>query len=159
MNLVRAIDRPRSRRTALRITPLLYLRLSIGLCFLWFGALKLVPGLSPAEFIAERTIATLTLGLVHGTSALVLLALLEMVLGAALVFRIGLRPVLFVLMGHMLCTLAPMVLFPGEVFTHVPYGLTLLGQYIIKNFVIMSGAWIVLQNLDAGPSMDRTHAR
>ena len=30
--------------------------------FLWFGALKLIPGVSPAETLAGRTIETLTFG-------------------------------------------------------------------------------------------------
>ena len=42
------------------------LRLSIGLVFLWFGVLKLFPGLSPAQDLAARTIGALTLGLVPG---------------------------------------------------------------------------------------------
>ena len=148
MSLARSLSAPVVRLRAVRMTPLLYLRLSIGLCFLWFGALKFVPGLSPAELLAERTIAALTFGLVSGKVALVLLALLEVGLGLALMTGFGVRVALYVLMGHMVCTLSPILVFPNEVFTHVPYGLTLVGQYIIKNFVIMSGAWIVLRSLD-----------
>ena len=43
------------------------LRLSLGLVFLWFGALKLVPGLSPAEGLAGDTLSILTQGLVPPT--------------------------------------------------------------------------------------------
>ncbi|MCB0787235.1 MAG: DoxX family membrane protein [Flavobacteriales bacterium] len=147
------------RLRKLRMTPLLYLRLSIGLCFLWFGALKFVPGLSPAELLAERTIAALTLGLVSGKVALTLLALLEVGLGLALMTGFGVRLALCVLLGHMVCTLSPILIFPHEVFTHVPYGLTLVGQYIIKNFVIMSGAWIVLKSLSEGPAVQGADSR
>ena len=31
------------------------LRVSLGINFLWFGALKLIPGLSPAEGLATNT--------------------------------------------------------------------------------------------------------
>jgi hypothetical protein len=39
------------------------LRLSLGVNFLWFGVLKLFPGLSPAESLAGDTITKLTFGL------------------------------------------------------------------------------------------------
>ena len=32
-----------------------FLRVSLGIVFLWFGGLKLVPGLSPAEGLAGAT--------------------------------------------------------------------------------------------------------
>jgi hypothetical protein len=44
------------------------LRVSLGIVFLWFGALKFFPGLSPASDLAARTIATLSFG--HELSAL-----------------------------------------------------------------------------------------
>ena len=37
----------------------------------------------------------------------------------------------------------PLVLFPGEVFTHIPYAPTLEGQYIIKNAVLISAAIVL----------------
>jgi hypothetical protein len=40
-------------------------------------------------------------------------------------------------------TLTPLVLFPGEVFTHIPYAPTLEGQYIIKNAVLISAAIVL----------------
>ena len=43
----------------------------------------------------------------------------------------------------MLGTLTPIVLFPHEVFTHVPYAPTLEGQYIIKNIVLIGAAMVV----------------
>lgn len=42
------------------------LRISLGLVFLAFGALKFVPGASPAGALAARTLDTLSLGLVSG---------------------------------------------------------------------------------------------
>jgi hypothetical protein len=40
-------------------------------------------------------------------------------------------------------TFMPVFLFPGEVFNIFPYSLTLEGQYIIKNLVVISGAIII----------------
>ena len=40
------------------------LRISLGIVFLWFGALKFFPGLSPASDLAARTIEMLSFGTV-----------------------------------------------------------------------------------------------
>ncbi|MDQ3011816.1 MAG: hypothetical protein M3X11_14045, partial [Acidobacteriota bacterium] len=39
--------------------------------------------------------------------------------------------------------LTPILLFPHEVFTRIPYAPTLEGQYIIKNLVLISGSIVV----------------
>jgi hypothetical protein len=39
------------------------LRVALGVVSLWFGALKLFPGLSPAQDLAGRTVEQLTFGL------------------------------------------------------------------------------------------------
>src|ERR1035437_3172172 len=57
------------------------LRISLGIVFLWFGLLKFFPGVSPAEDIAGRTIATLTFGLIKPSLALPLLAVWECTIG------------------------------------------------------------------------------
>ena len=56
---------------------------------------------------------------------------------------IFMRATLFLLALQMVGTLTPLVLFPGEVFTHVPYAPTLEGQYIIKNAVLISAAIVL----------------
>lgn len=40
-------------------------------------------------------------------------------------------------------TLMPLVLFPGDAFTRIPYAPTLEGQYIIKNAVLISAAIVL----------------
>jgi hypothetical protein len=53
------------------------------------------------------------------------------------------RAVLLLLVVQMAGTLAPVFLFPGEVFHRFPYAPTLEGQYIIKNLVLMSAAVVI----------------
>ncbi len=122
---------------------LLFLRLSIGIIFLWFGMLKFFPGLSPAEDIAIQTIRTITFGLVADQYILIGLAIWEVLIGIGLLFRIFLRETLLLLYLQMIGTFMPVVLFPSEVFHIFPYSLTMEGQYIIKNVVVLS-AGIVL---------------
>jgi len=40
-------------------------------------------------------------------------------------------------------TFLPMVLLPEVVYTTFPYGLTVEGQYIVKNLVIIAGALVL----------------
>jgi uncharacterized membrane protein YphA (DoxX/SURF4 family) len=119
------------------------MRLSLGIIFLWFGSLKLVPDLSPAEGLAGMTIETLTIGIVPPEVSVPLLGLFESVIGICLLTRRALRLTIFSLLVHMMGTVLPFVLFPGIVFQAGVLSPTLEGQYIIKNLVIVSGALVV----------------
>lgn len=122
---------------------LLLLRLSLGIVFLWFGVLKFFPEMSPAQELAGRTIGVLTGGLVKAKAALPILAGWECLIGIGLLVGRGLRIVLLLLYLQMLGTLTPIVLFPGEVFVHIPYAPTMEGQYIIKNVVLISAGIVI----------------
>jgi uncharacterized membrane protein YphA (DoxX/SURF4 family) len=119
------------------------LRVGLGIVFLWFGLLKFVPGASAAEDLAGRTIEILTFGLIAPSVSLVLLACWESVIGLGLVTGRQLRATLLLLVLQMLGTLTPLVLFPAETFTRLPYAPTLEGQYILKN-VVLIGAGLVI---------------
>jgi len=122
---------------------LLLLRLALGIVFLWFGALKLFPGASPAEVLAGQTIETLTGGLVPRATALPILAVWEVAIGVGLLIGRGMRITLLLLFVQMLGTITPLVLFPSETFTTFPWAPTLEGQYIIKNVVLVSAAIVL----------------
>lgn len=119
------------------------LRISLGVVFLWFGFLKFFPGLSPAQDLAARTIDALTFGRVSGDVAVPVLAVWESLIGLGLLFGKMLRVVILLLLVQMAGTLAPLVLFPAEVFVRIPFAPTLEGQYIIKNAVLISAAIVL----------------
>jgi uncharacterized membrane protein YphA (DoxX/SURF4 family) len=119
------------------------LRVSLGVVFLWFGALKFFPDLSPAQDLATRTISALTAGLIPPSVSLPVLALWECLIGLGLLVGRGLRAFLLLLYLQMLGTMTPIVLFPHEVFARLPYAPTLEGQYIIKNLVLISAGIVV----------------
>ena len=134
------------------------LRISLGIVFLWFGALKLFPGLSPAQDLAARTIEQLTLGVVPASVALPVLATWEVLIGLGLLSGRFLRATLLLLAVQMLGALTPLVLFPSETFTIFPVAPTLEGQYIIKNVVLVTAAMVVGATvrggqLQAGPAV------
>jgi uncharacterized membrane protein YphA (DoxX/SURF4 family) len=119
------------------------LRLSLGIVFFWFGALKLFPGLSPAQDLAVRTIERLTFGNVKPELSLPVLAALEVLIGLGLITGLFMRATIALLMLQMLGTLMPLVLFPAETWEVFPVAPTLEGQYIIKNLVLVSAALVI----------------
>lgn len=119
------------------------LRISLGVVFLWFGALKLFPDLSPAQDLAGRTIEALTFGVVPPEVALPVLAAWEVAIGVGLVIGRWMRLTLLLLVVQMLGTITPLVLFPAETWTVAPVAPTLEGQYIIKNIVLVTAAIVL----------------
>lgn len=122
---------------------ILFLRLSLGVIFLWFGALKFFPGMSPAEDLAARTIAHLTFSYVSPSTAVFLLAVWECLIGIGLLFGLYLRATLLLLWVQMLGTITPLFFFPSELFLVFPIAPTLEGQYIFKNIVLVSAGLVI----------------
>jgi uncharacterized membrane protein YphA (DoxX/SURF4 family) len=121
----------------------LLLRLSLGIVFLWFGVLKFFPDLSPAQDLVGRTFQQLTFGLIPEYTANIILAVWEALIGLGLITGIFMRITLLLLFLQMAGTFTPIFLFPGEVFTRIPYAPTLEGQYIIKNLVLISAGIVI----------------
>ena len=106
--------------------------------FFWFGALKLVPGLSPAEGLVRNTVY-----FVDPEFFLPVLAVWEVLIGLGLMSGLFMRLTLLLLFLQMPGTALPLVLLPDIVWNVFPHGLTLEGQYIVKNLVLI-GAGLVL---------------
>lgn len=124
-------------------TGLTLLRWSIGIIFLWFGVLKYFEGLSPAQDLAIRTIDTLSFGLIPENIIIYGLATWEVLIGIGLLFNIFIRETLLLLYLQMIGTFLPVFFFPSEVFKIFPYSLTLEGQYIFKNLVVISSGIVL----------------
>lgn len=115
-----------------------FLRISMGVVFFWFGALKLVPGLSPAETLIRESITFFSM-----SWFLPLLALWEMAIGLGFILGKPMRLTILLLFLQMPGTVSPIFLRPDLVFTQFPFALTLEGQYIVKNLVLISAALVV----------------
>lgn len=127
---------------------LLIMRLGLGIVFFWFGALKLVPGLSPAEDLVRNTIY-----FVDPDLFLPVLAIWEVLIGLGLMTGKYMRVTLLLLFAQMPGTALPLVLLPEVTWSAFPYGLTLEGQYIIKNLALI-GAALVLGGTVRGGHLD-----
>ena len=118
------------------------LRFGLGIIFIWFGALKLFPGLSPAEELVRNTIYFF-----DPDFFLPILAIWEVLIGLG--FLIGLftnkfqRITILLLFLQMPGTALPLVLRPEVCWVNFPFVLTLEGQYIIKNLVIIGSALVL----------------
>ncbi len=117
---------------------ILMLRVSMGIVFVWFGALKMVPGLSPAEDLIRDTLPFLPMALF-----LPFLAIWEMTIGVGFITGRFMRITILLLFLQMPGTLSPIVLNPDAVWQTFPHALTLEGQYIVKNMVLISAALVV----------------
>lgn len=117
------------------------LRVSLGLVFVVFGALKFLPGASPVEDLVMRTWNALSFGLVDGYAAMALTASLEVFVGLTFITGFLLRIGLLALAGTFVGIFSPLVFFTGELFTSA--GPTLTAQYILKDVVLVAAAVVV----------------
>lgn len=117
---------------------LVTLRIGLGIIFLWFGALKFFPGLSPAEDLVRHTVY-----FVDPDFFIPVLATWEVLIGLGLIAGKFMRTTLLLLFLQMPGTVLPVFLLPDVVWTSFPFGLTLEGQYIVKNLVLVSAGFVL----------------
>lgn len=115
-----------------------FLRISIGIVFVWFGALKTVGQLSPAYDLVAATVYWLTPEII-----VPLLGWWEVAIGVCFLIPALTRIGLLLLALQMPGTFLPLILLPEACFTVFPFGLTLEGQYIVKNLVIIGAALVI----------------
>lgn len=114
-----------------------FLRWSLGVIFIWFGALKPF-GLSPAQDLVARTVY-----FVDPEWFIPFLGWWEVLIGVGLLLRPLIRAAIALLFMQMPGTFLPLVLLPEVCFTKFPVGLTLEGQYIVKNLILISAALVI----------------
>ncbi|HRW46338.1 MAG: DoxX family membrane protein [Caldilinea sp.] len=140
------IDRLDQRVTAwMARYGLTMMRVALGIVFFWFGALKLVPGLSPAEDLVRNTIFFIDPNLFQP-----ILALWEMAIGLGLITGLFMRVTLLLLFLQMPGTALPIFITPDAVFTVFPFGLTIEGQYIVKNLALITAAIVLGSTVRGG---------
>lgn len=129
---------------------ILFLRITLGIIFFWFGVLKFFPNLSSAEDIAIRTIENLSSERLPDKTAINILAAWECLIGIGFILGKFMRITLLLLFLQMIGTIMPLFMFPDLTFTSVPFVPTLEGQYIIKNLVIIASAMVLLATVRGG---------
>lgn len=110
-------------------------RIAFFIVFFWFGILKMME-LSPSHAVVH-TIYEHTAWFIPWNIFIVLFGGYECLIGVILLFPGKEKWALYMLIPHAVTTFAPLVILPGLVWKSflVP---NLIGQYIIKNLVIIA---------------------
>ena len=112
--------------------------LSIGILYFWFGILKFFPGLSPAEELAKNTIAVLTFSQIPSSVSIILLAIWETGLGLLFITNTYRSIAIRIAYFHLALTFTPFLFFDELTFSNPPFGFSLVGQYIVKNIILIA---------------------
>jgi putative oxidoreductase len=124
-----------------KVAPTL-LRISLGLVFVWFGALKVANVTPVGELVAG------TLPFVDPTWFVPVLGVVEVALGVALLVGRAITVVCAVLVAHLCGTFLVLVMQPGLAFQNGnPLLLTTIGEFVIKNVVLISAALVLAARL------------
>lgn len=115
-----------------------YLRIALAIIFLWFGALK-IAGVSPVVGMLEKTWE-----FVPTNIFVIVLGVVEILIGIGLIAKKCLRTTLGLLWLQMAGTLVTPFLSPDMFFSHGnPLLLTLEGEFVMKNFVLIAASLVI----------------
>lgn len=120
----------------LRVTFLL--RLSLATIFFWFGLLKLA-GVSPVVDLLRNSVPFLA-----RSPYIELLGLAEIVIAIGLVIERLANQAATLMILHLFCTLTVAIIAPTIVFAPVFPVLTLDGEFLAKNFVLITAGLVVI---------------
>jgi uncharacterized membrane protein YkgB len=115
----------------------LLLRISMGIIFIWFGLLK-VFGQSPVNDLVARTVYWF-----EPDIFIPFLGWWEVTIGICFLFHRLIRAAILFLFLQIGGTFLPLVILPEVCFQENPLILTIEGQYIVKNLLIISAALVI----------------
>ena len=128
------------------------LRVTLGVVFVWFGALK-VFGVSPVTELITSTFWFLP------PEFVVVLGVWEVVVGAGLIFAVALRSILALLWLQMAGTFVSLVLNPTLFFNGNIFLLTTEGEFVIKNIVLVAASLVVGGHVVEPIAQSESHGR
>ncbi len=119
---------------------------SIGVIYFVFGVLKFFPNFSPAEDIAKKTIDVLINNSVHSDISYLVLAMWETLIGLFFILNYKQRITTILAIIHLSFTFSVFFIFPELSFNKSSFSFTLLGQYVVKNIIIVCVLISLLRN-------------
>jgi putative oxidoreductase len=124
--------------TTLRRISLPLLRLSLGIVFVWFGALK-VAGVTPVDDLVASVVYW-----VDPSWFVPVLGVFEVAVGAGLIIGRAMRLVLLLFAAQMVGTFLVFLVLPDVAFQGGnPLLLTVEGEFVVKNLVLLSAGLVV----------------
>jgi putative oxidoreductase len=125
-------------RRSLATTGVAALRVSLGVVFIWFGLLKVLD-VSPVAGLVSRTVYWFDPEVV-----VPVLGVVEIAVGSLLVVNRLVRVALAIFAGQMVGTFLVFLILPDVAFRDGnPLLLTVEGEFVIKNLVLIAGAMVV----------------
>jgi len=116
------------------------LRLALAVVYLWFGFLKLFNVSPVLDIIAQAYPFIAQNHVLYG-----ILGVLEIIIGLGIMVPYVARWMLSVLIAHLLFATFGVLFFPQAFTTSFPL-LSVAGEFVVKNFVLMSGALVLISH-------------
>ncbi len=113
------------------------MRIALAIVYIWFGSLKVI-GISPAGELVEQTVFWF-----KPSVFVPVLGICEILIGLGLLIKRFIPITIILLLLHMVATLFPLFILTDACFDTFPYRPSLVGQYIIKNLVLVAGAFVI----------------
>ena len=127
------------------------LRISVGVIFVWFGALKLIPGASPAEPLIRALMPDFIDNLI-----VPVIGLMEVVIGLGYISGRFLRAVIILNLLQMGGAMSPLLFVSDRMWEVFPFVWTLEGQYVIKDIILVSAALVIGSTVRGAQVVTRT---
>jgi uncharacterized membrane protein YkgB len=118
-------------------------RIALFIVFFWFGFLKIM-GTSPAEGLVKALFDVTLSNYMSATTFLPCFGIIECIIGLLWLFPKLTKFAFWAMLVHMLTTFLPLVLLPKETWDAF-LTLTLTGQYIVKNLVLIGSAFFLYE--------------
>ena len=126
------------------------MRVALAVVYIWFGSLKII-GISPAEDLVEKTVYWF-----KPEIFVPVLGFCEVIIGLGLLIKRLVPVTLFLLLSHMAVTFVPIFIVKNTCFTVFSYEPSLVGQYIIKNIVLITGALVIVGKYNKKDAIEKT---
>lgn len=117
-------------------------RLSLAAIFFWFGMLKLA-GVSPVAELLRNSIPFLAV-----SPYIEILGLAEIAIAVGLVIERLANQAATLMILHLFCTLGIAIVAPTLIFAPAFPVLTLDGEFLAKNFVLIAAGLVVISSRD-----------
>lgn len=121
-------------------------RASLFIIYFWFGILKVI-GISPAETLVQNLFLETFGGLIDFKIFCLGFGLFECAIGAIWIFPKLTKYAFYLLIFHMITTFLPVLILPDATW-QTWFTPTLVGQYIIKNFALISLGMFIFKSYD-----------
>lgn len=125
-------------RDALRHVSLILLRISLAIVFIWFGLLKLF-GESPVVDVISQAYPWIA----ESPKLFFALGLLEVILGVGLFVPHLVTLSAWAMVGHLLVATFGVLISPQAFIDHFPL-LSVAGEFVVKNIVLIAGALVLI---------------